>query len=168
MQKLTLKALSARSGVSIGMLSQIEHGHANPSFVTLGKIATAMSLPLVAFLDGHPAPFQRIVRATARKRLSFPDRGITYELLTPDLSHQIELLYIEVAPGASTRERVFSHQGEEAGVVLRGSIEVHLEGKMSLLRVGDSITFPSHLAHWYRNPGKTKSGAIWAISPPSF
>ena len=52
--------------------------------------------------------------------------GLVYQLLTPDLSGALELLWIEYGPGATTAETPFTHQGEECGVILEGRLEVHV------------------------------------------
>lgn len=167
-RRLTLTALASRSKVSIGMLSQIERGQANPSFVTMSKIAGALGIPMSSFLDGSKPNRNHVVRVKDRRRLVFPEIGLTYQLLTPDLNRDLELLLIEVAPGLSTRNRVFSHEGEESGMLLQGTLEVHVDGEIEVLNEGDSISFLSKLPHWYRNPGKKKAIAVWAITPPSF
>ena len=43
-QHLSLEELSARSGVSKSMLSQIERGEANPTFATLWNLTRALDL----------------------------------------------------------------------------------------------------------------------------
>jgi transcriptional regulator with XRE-family HTH domain len=41
-----LEDLASRSGVSRGMLQQIETGHTNPSIATLARICSALSIPI--------------------------------------------------------------------------------------------------------------------------
>src|ERR1700735_253953 len=48
----SLDALAARSGVSAGLLSQIERGIGNPSFQTLLRVAHALDIPVAALLAG--------------------------------------------------------------------------------------------------------------------
>ena len=50
-RKLSLGRLSAQSGVSKVMLSQIEKGASNPSINTVWKIADALQLPYTALLE---------------------------------------------------------------------------------------------------------------------
>jgi len=49
-KNITLSELSDRSGVSKGMLSQIENGTANPTLATAWKISTALGFSLEEFL----------------------------------------------------------------------------------------------------------------------
>jgi transcriptional regulator with XRE-family HTH domain len=45
--KFTLAQLSERSGISVGLLSLIERGRGNPSFKTMGRIASALGVPIL-------------------------------------------------------------------------------------------------------------------------
>src|ERR1700760_2093438 len=51
-ERYSLDALAARSGVSAGLLSQIERGIGNPSFQTLLPVAPALDIPVAALLAG--------------------------------------------------------------------------------------------------------------------
>src|SRR6185437_8258476 len=48
-ERYSLEALAARSGVSAGLLSQIERGIGNPSFQTL-RVAHALDIPVAELL----------------------------------------------------------------------------------------------------------------------
>ena len=58
--------------------------------------------------------------------------------------------------------------GEEAGVVVRGRLELWVDGKRFDLQPGDSFGFPSTLPHRYSNPGPDEAEVIWAITPPTY
>ena len=63
---LTLEELAQRSGVSIGMLSQLERGVGNPSLRTLVKIAKGLGVPMGYFLSGiSPEILQGLNLATS-------------------------------------------------------------------------------------------------------
>lgn len=168
---LTLDEVAARSGCSVGSLSQIERGIGNPSFNTLVKISHALEISVGRLLEaaGTADP---VVRRSERKRLpsgsSTVENGTSYELLTPNLDGALEVLYLEIPPGASTEATPFTHQGEEVGYILEGVHEVHLDGVVHVLREGDAITYRSTVPHWYRNPGPETVRAIWIITPPSW
>ena len=59
----TLEALARESGLSTGMLSQMERGTGNPSFKTLYRLAKALRMPLGSFLVEVDRP-DRIGQAT--------------------------------------------------------------------------------------------------------
>src|SRR5689334_7193159 len=60
----SLDALAARSGVSKGMLVQIERGGTNPSIGTLCRVASALGVTLPRLVEAVEAPAVRLVRAT--------------------------------------------------------------------------------------------------------
>jgi mannose-6-phosphate isomerase-like protein (cupin superfamily) len=158
------------------MLSQIERGRANPSFRTLFKIARALDASVSSFVVGiEGEDGGMLVRSNERKKLILPisesgspDSGLVYELLCPNLSGRLEMIWIEYAPGVSTHETPFAHQGEECGVLLHGIMEAHVGDSCLVLKSGDSIYLKSHVPHWFRNPGRRRASMVWAITPPSF
>ena len=168
---LTLEEVATRSGCSVGSLSQIERGIGNPSFNTLVKISHALDISVGRLLEaaGTHAP---VVRREERRRLegsgAVVENGTTYELLTPNLEGELEVLYMEIPPGASTEATPFTHRGEEVGFILEGVHEVHLDGVTHVLREGDTICYRSTTPHWYRNPGPGTVRAIWIITPPTW
>lgn len=58
--------------------------------------------------------------------------------------------------------------GEEARIVISGSLEMCFGNKHFLLEEGDSFQFGSEQPHRYRNPGEKDAVAIWAITPPTY
>ena len=121
------------------------------------------------FEAGEAPPGERdyVVRRTRRRRLEF-SAGIVDELLSPTLEGQLELLASRFPPGATSGAAPYTHAGEEAGVVVRGKLELWVDGKVFVLEAGDSFGFPSTLAHRYRNPDSEEAEVIWAITPPSY
>ena len=166
-QRLSVHELAERADISAGMISQIERGLANPSIKTLAKLATALGMQLGIFFD--PSPDENIVvHRNQRRKLHAEDPDFVYELLTPDLTHSLEMVWVESAPGTTTEEYPFSHTGEECGLILQGTLEIHIGKNCYLLRDGDSIIFNSSISHWYHNPGPERVLSVWAITPPSF
>ena len=173
---LTLEQLAARSGVSAGLLSQMERGQGNPSFNTLVQVAHALSVP-VASLFRSEATGSPVVRRSERRRIDIhagdgPGGAVAEptvtELLTPGLAGALEVLMIEVPPGYTTEATPFTHEGEEFGLILEGRHEIHLGDATYTLEAGDSITYSSRLPHWYRNPGEAPVRSLWVITPPTF
>ena len=58
--------------------------------------------------------------------------------------------------------------GEEIGIVLSGSLDVHVGDASYRLDAGDSIRFSSTVPHWFVNPGPDPVDAIWVSTPPSW
>lgn len=166
----TLAVLAQRTGLSVGYLSLLERDLSTPSINALHAISRALGVTISWFFDaGEIQPGERdfIVRRNRRRRLDF-SAGIVDELLSPSLAGQLELLISRFPPGSTSGEAPYTHAGEEAGVILRGKLELWVDDKVFQLEAGDSFGFPSTLAHRYRNPGREEAEVIWAITPPSY
>src|SRR5476651_2722933 len=167
---LTLAAVAQASNLSVGYLSLLERDRATPSINALHAISRALGVTISWFFEAGETPEPErdiVVRRARRRRLDFSP-GISDELLSPSLAGTLELLASRFEPGAASGDSPYSHTGEEAGVVLRGQLELWVDGKIFLLAAGDSFGFPSTLPHRYRNPGSEEAEVIWAITPPSY
>jgi transcriptional regulator with XRE-family HTH domain len=163
-----ISEMSEMTGLSPSLISQVERDLASPSIGSIKKIADALGVPLAAFFNDEMPQTSPVVRKNQRKKLIPPGSGVVYELLTPNLSCAMEIIFNVFDEGATTGPEPFVHKGEEGGIVLEGQMEVTLAGRTHLLEEGDSIYFDSSIPHSYRNAGKGKLIAVWAITPPSF
>jgi transcriptional regulator with XRE-family HTH domain len=86
-QKMSLKDLAESSSISIGLLSQIEHGLSSPSLRVPATLANALMIGLADLFDNVGSEIdptdQIVIRARDRKKLTFSQTGISKELLTP-------------------------------------------------------------------------------------
>lgn len=167
---LSLAALGEKAGLSVGLISQIERGLTSPSVRSLRALSHALSVPVSWFFQPDvPQPEEewgRIVRPQNRRVLNQQQEGIIKELLTPDLLGSLEILLINIDPGGAADYH--SHKGEEAGLVLAGTLELWLEERRFLLNEGDSFRFKSTQPHRYGNPGDSLTKVLWALNPPYY
>ena len=166
---MTLEQLAFGSGVSAGLLSQVERGQGNPSFNTLVQVAHALGIPVARLMVGEQLS-SPVVRRSERRRLNLgtEDELVVMELLTSRLDSALEAIRIVAEPGYSTEETPFVHDGEEFGIVLEGSHAVNVGGAHYVMEAGDSISYSSTIPHWYKNPGDVTSVSLWVVTPPSF
>lgn len=174
---LTLGALSERCGVSVGFLSKIERGLARPSLTVLQEVATALDVSVGwFFVSDGPVPAEErsfIVRAERRRRLSYSGTvstdylGMEDHLLSASLDRTLAMGITTYAPGGSTGDDLYTHEGEEAGMVLEGEIDLCLEDSVFRLRPGDSFSFESTRPHRFANPGPAPARIVWANTPVS-
>jgi transcriptional regulator with XRE-family HTH domain len=178
---LTQAELAARIDRSPSYISALESGSIAPSLTTLRHIAAALGTVVGFFFEqpgdgsGRAEPAAgsgrlRVVHPATRKMLVDPMRGnVRWELLSPDLQRQMEVVHMTLEPGATVGEEEWLvHEGEECGIVLSGALVVEFEHESFVLESGDSLYFPSTRPHRIRNRGDGPTAAIWIITPPSF
>lgn len=168
--RYSLEALASRARLSPSLLSQIERGRGNPSFVTLCKIADALEMPLSSFFEfrGPIAIHGMVVRQSRRKKISLPHLGLVYELLTPDLKRSLTMIRTLLPPRFDNRERPFQHDGDECLLIVQGQLEIFVGREHFQLKTGDSITYDSGQPHHWWNRGHDRVEIIGAVSPPVF
>ena len=171
-RRLSLKQLSEASGLSIGLLSQIERGTSSPSLRSLQALSKALGVPPIWFFnDGRLSPQRErevVVRRGNGRRLELPHKRLMKELVTPDLSGQLQMLIVNLEPGGTTGGETYWHPGEECGYVLEGELDLWVGGQHFHLRKGDSFRFKSELPRQSYNPGKVPAKIIWVTSPPFY
>jgi len=164
---MSIEQVAERAGIATGLVSQLERGIGNPSLATLLGLASALEIPVGAFFEGAGGDGDMVVRKESRKRLVLSDRRMTYELLVPDLQGLVSMLHIELPAGFSNEDKPFAHAGEEAELILEGTVEAHIGSRVFLLNAGDSIRFSSAVPHWFR-AFEEPVVVISAMTPPSF
>lgn len=168
---MTLADVERRTGLSVSYLSQVERSLSSPSVLALYEISRALGVNISFFFANGEAGSDDerdfIVRANGRLKVVF-EGGAVDELLSPNLNGRLELLLSRLPPGSASGERPYTHDGEEAGIVMAGRLELWVGGKHFMLSQGDSFSFASSLPHRYGNPGATETVVIWAITPPSY
>jgi len=169
---LTLTDLARRTGLSIGHLSQVERGLSTPTIRQLQQISAAMGVQIGWFFRSDPPVDDEearvVVRGGRRRALRIGDLGVTDELLVPDLDRQLEMLLCTIQPGTGSGDEPYSHEGEEAGFVLSGEMELWIDDQHFHLKAGDSFAYASTRPHRYRNPGPSALQVIWVITPPTY
>jgi len=158
---ITLKELAEKIHATPSLISQIEHGKANPSLATLKAIADVFNVPIGLFFENEikrtaPSP---VIRKNTHRRL-LTDGNVSYTLLNPD-SNEMEVILIEFPPGASTGEEHYHHDGYEVGYIIKGELTVTLDDNDYDLRQGDSISFKSIRPHKIKNNSPQTTLALW-------
>lgn len=162
---LSLKEVALKAGISGSFISQLERGISSPSVRVLARLADALDVGIAEMfpIEGEDKEVPlNVARVADRKRFSFAETGMSKELLTPfNKSPRLDIYIITFEPGGNTGETPFVHQGEEAGYVLEGGIELVVDGQKSILGEGDSFRFSSTHRHQYRNAGSRTARAVW-------
>ena len=161
---LTLKALGREAGLSHPFLSQLERGLARPSVISVERIARALDVPVSMLWTGPRNGTVRVVRA---------GEGPLQAHVDPDAPGGIR----ELSP-ARTSVRVREWHGgsrawSEHGVtttgevmvyVVRGALEVDVDGTVHALRQGDSLFFDGTVPHRLRRRGGKRTRALYVAT----
>ncbi len=168
-RNLSLRALSRETGIAVSFLSALERGRNNVSVAKLKAIVDALGVTLADFFSQSPPPPEQIVyrkhelkEISGQKGVSFKDVAIGRK------GRALQLLVERYAPGTDTGAEAYHHDAEEAGVVLRGTLELIVDDEVHVLRPGDAYYFDSRRPHRFRNRGKVPVEAISVNTPPSF
>ncbi len=166
----SLETLSTRSGVSFGLISQLERGLGNPAYRSLRRVTEALGLPLSQLMSESERQQDAVVRAGDRHRLplleSEPEhQQVVRELLTPSAQGSLQVIRSLIPPGFSNEGKAFRHMGTECVVVESGVLTVvHGERRVELL-AGDSMTYSCSVPHWWANVTDTECVVIGAVTP---
>lgn len=175
---LTLQELSEVVSCSKAYLSRIELGAARVSNDLLQEISAALSVDPNWFFpkqagDG-PLERKHVVRRENRRALSAmytrstQELGFEDELLSSTLSGQCYMILSRFPPGAGAPPEPlegYSFEGEQHAIVLSGEVELRLGDEVISLREGDSFSYPSMIAHRFRNKTEKEATMVWAMSP---
>lgn len=164
---LSQRALAKRCGISNATISLIEAGRLNPSVAALKRILDGIPTDLAAFFADVEGSREPVVYRSDRL-VEIGGGRISYRQVGRDLSGRtLQILHEHYAPGADTGRVSLRHRGQEGGVVVRGRIELIVEGTRHILGPGDAYYFESTRSHRFRNPGRETCEIVSACSPPS-
>jgi transcriptional regulator with XRE-family HTH domain len=165
---LTLKKLAEKVGCTDAYLSQLENGRVSPSIASLKKIADALNSKITDFFveagDDDPVvlpPAQRIRLSLERWNAEIQS------LVVNPKDKRMHPFYTTIQPGGGSHG-LYSHVGEEFGLVLKGELEIDLDGTIHRVKKNESFYYNSSQPHSWTNPGKVKAIVVWVISPPTF
>ena len=159
-RSLTLVALARQVGLSQPFLSQVENGRARPSLMSLHRIAEALDTTPQAFFGGTIVNDRPLVVRAADVRLVDVDSSPTESTCHLLLAGGAPFHLLEFDGLPSEFLEYFTHDGFEATYVIRGHVEIDIDGTITRLGPGDSISYPSRLPHRLRSTGKQRSRVL--------
>lgn len=164
----TLETLAVKTGLSKGLLSQVERGISQPSLDSLWKITRALEASLVQFFEDIDQKHVHVIRREERRQLLFPNSNGVYSLLASGGKAKLGLLEVRLRPGEQTRDRFVQTDGEECLYLLKGNVAVYVGDEVFHLRSEDSLYFDSSQPRMVVNEGQEEAIILWALTPPQF
>ncbi len=189
-----MRALAKKTDLTASFLSQVERSKTNASIDSLRRIAEAMDVSMLYFLSEPPRvetpipsgkadeeasaampgeQYTPVVRADCRPQLILPNTGVTYELLTPDLAHKMEVICGHLSPDVDNIVRPLREPTEEWVYVLSGALLIELElepehAEAYILNSGDAIYFEGRSLRRLACATEEETSWISVITPPAF
>lgn len=160
----TLDELAARSGVSKGMLVQVEQARCNPSIATVCRLADALGVSVASLVEAPEVPTTRIVRGDEGVPLWAAKPGSLATLMVGSgTSDQVELWDVSMAGGDAMVSEPHPQDTRELLLVVEGELTMELDGTRHRVGPGDAIAFLADRPHTYRNAGEAPLRYVLAV-----
>ncbi|KKJ93849.1 helix-turn-helix domain-containing protein [Micromonospora sp. HK10] len=164
----SFEELAGRSGVSKGMLVQIEAARTNPSIGTLCRVADAFGVTIAELLEPAERSSVRITATVDAPVLWRGTHGGTARLLNglggPDL---VELWEWRLEPDEAHHSADHARGTREILHVLAGTLAVTVAGVDHDVPAGHTIEFPADREHGYRATGEEPVRLVMVVVTPS-
>lgn len=155
-QGLSFDKMSQITGVSKGMLFQIEKAESNPSINTLYKISNTLKISLSSLISESKMD-TIVVNKNNLMPVSTTDNSFRIYTMFPFTDKRnFEIFYGELEPGGFTNSEPHQIGTQEYLTVFTGELLVKIENKEYLLSAGLAIGFKADIPHSYHSHNNTK------------
>lgn len=163
-RNLTIEQVAESAGVTKGFISRVERDQTSVSVAVLVRICEVLQTPVGALFEDPP---RALVRAEEAPVIDFGAGRLRHLVQTPGTVKDLRVVKVLLAPGAEAGSEAYTgSRGTDFIHVLRGKLELELDGEILLLLPGDSVTFPGRTAHTYRNAsGRERCEALLVVAP---
>ena len=167
---LSQRELAKRAGVTNSTISMIEKNSVSPSISSLRKVLSGIPMSMVEFFSEEilqENPTQIVYKAN--ELIDISDGAVTMKLVgKAHPSRAISFLDETYPAGTDTGDEMYAHEGEEAGMLVEGKLELTVGDEVFILEPGDSYYFESSKPHRFRNPFDEPARLISATTPANF
>lgn len=171
LNKYTLKEISEKTGLSVGLLSQVERGISSIAIDSLSKVVKVYNMELSDFFEKHDSTDN--TDSVIRSFNLIPDQISPY-IIQFVLSNHVKdfnmlprLFQLQPLGNYDNSEvEMYNHVGEEFVYVLEGIVTVIVNKKQFILYPGDSIQIHSDTDHNWINQ-TNKVAKILSINFPN-
>lgn len=147
----SLDKVAEMTGVSKGMLGQIERGETNPSISTLWKIANGLHISSTSLLEAKPDELVIIKKNDLTPMTENNSKYRVFAAFPFNSNKKFEVLIVDLESGCVHCSEPHDKDVEEYIYVSKGEFELTIQGTSYKLIEGDSIKFLADKAHEYIN-----------------
>lgn len=154
---LTLAQTAGNAGVSVSHLSAVETGGNVPSLGILARIAAALDLSLNELL--------RDIGGESAVRNDHVDQASPGARVISHGDLQLEIAVVVGEPGQRGGAPLEGLGRETFVYVVRGALEIRIDGQTYELRAGDSLDADGPTETTWRCAGRGRTVSVWAVGP---
>ena len=146
----------------------IEADQVSPSMSALRQVLSALGVGIADFFAAAEAQGEQVVYRAA-ELTEIAGGAVSYRQVGANLKGRaLQMIHERYKPGAQSGTKMLSHQGEEAGLVIKGRLSLEVDGRRYELAGGDAYYFDSRKPHAFRNAGDGELVVVSACTPPTF
>ncbi|RTL55249.1 MAG: cupin domain-containing protein [Bradyrhizobiaceae bacterium] len=165
---LSQRQLAKRAAVTNSTISLIESNRTNPSVGALKRVLDGIPIGLAEFFAIEPDASPKVFYQ-ASELVEIGKGPISYLQIGDNLfGRNLQVLRERYEPRADSGKVLLTHEGEEAGIILSGRLEVTVGKDKRVLGPGDAYYFQSKQPHRFRCVGSSACELISACTPPTF
>ena len=168
-QRMTLKELAKKTGLTTSFLSQLERDLTSPSVTSLEKIAQALNTKVGYFFEREEGKGLIFIKKGAGKKAIDKEKNISCETLASGLLNiKMQPQVFTMGIGAELPKEIIHAEGEKFGMALRGKIELLCNEEKVIFEEGDSIycTYTQR-PQKVTNIGETEAKFLWIVFVPA-
>lgn len=160
---LSQRQLALRADISNTTISLIEQNRTSPSVAMLKRILAALPVSLSDFFDGTAVIARKsIYRAAELAEVS--SGSVTTRRLELPGEGAAQIMHTFYQPGADTGNRVSTSESLQGGVIVRGHLQVTIDGVRSVLGPGDAYSLQGSLSHRFCNTNRIECEVVSVFS----
>jgi len=159
-KNMTIKKLAAKTGLSVGFISNVERDVNSPTISSLQKICRALDTDIGDFFTNINN--SGIVLRRQHRQLLQTDTQGKFKVEIFSLPHKkLQPSCIDILPGGQYGDPTMCHEDEEICLILEGKVRFMAGDKEYVLEEGDCIYIEPLAPHWLRNEGQTMVRTFW-------
>lgn len=167
---MSIKELADAADLSTGLISQIERDLVSPSVNAMLRIVDALHTTMGDFFDDVPSHKRPVIyRCGEHKMIDEKEMHRRVRVLSPPKHIHYQVVEMRFEPTKNWEDAVLSsHEGQEFGFILSGSLTVVIDDIPYDIQSGDSIAFDATSLHSYINTSKEPCLALWTYTVPMY
>lgn len=163
---LGVREAAKLASLSPSMLSKVERDLAQLSLASLLRLAKAYGIKVGDLMDTEDSPV-RLFRGRERVTKTTVIGDAKAALLLSGASSAMQVNIFDIPPGGESGGP-YSHEGEELAYVIKGEVELVVDGESYVLEAGDLLYYPSTRPHGWVNRSESVAEVLWVTAKGRF